>query len=157
MTAFPSAPGRSQRYPAWLPLVLAAGLGGCGGTSALKTETLYETKGKVELADGKPLSSGSIELVPLKATVAETVGDLGPDGTFAIKTHDLERAEGVAPGDYRVRIRPGGKNLVKRGGTLVVDRARLPYNAKYLSEESSELTVTVKPEPNHLPPFRLTR
>jgi hypothetical protein len=142
---------------AWLPLLMVIGLGGCSGTSAIEPQALYVTKGKVELADGKPLSSGKIEFVPLQAKVAETIGDINPDGSFAIKTHDLDQGEGASAGDYKIRIRPGRKSLVRRGELLVVDRSRLPYNAKYLDEETSQLTATVKPEPNELPPFRLTR
>jgi hypothetical protein len=144
-------------HVAWLPWLMAIGLGGCGGTSAIEPQALYVTKGKVVLADGRPLSSGKIEFVPLQAKVAETIGEINPDGSFTIKTHDLDQGEGASVGDYKIRIRPGRKDLVRRGASLVVDRSRLPFNAKYLDEETSQLTATVKPGPNELPPFRLTR
>ncbi|SIO60750.1 hypothetical protein SAMN05444166_6509 [Singulisphaera sp. GP187] len=151
--------GRSQAVLAGLPVVLVLGLTGCGGqTSAIEPEPLYVTKGKVELADGSPLSSGKIEFLPLKARVAETIGEIGPDGGFTLKTNDVDQNEGAAPGEYKIRIVPGAKGLGgKRGLTRVVDRARLPYHAKYLNEETSQLTATIKAETNELPPFRLTK
>lgn len=157
MNQFKKAVDSYSPGAAWLPWLLVIGLGGCSGTSAIEPQALYVTKGKVELADGKPLSSGKIEFVPLQAKVAETVGDINPDGSFRIKTHDLDQGEGASAGEYKIRIRPGRKNLVRRGQFLVVDRSRLPYNPKYLNEETSQLTATVRPEPNELPPFRLTR
>jgi hypothetical protein len=137
--------------------ILAAGLSGCGGASALEAEPLYVTRGKVELASGKPLSSGTIEFVPLRPRLSETIGDIESDGTFTIRTLDVDQHEGVSAGEYKVRIRPDSHTLVRRGDAVVVDRKRLPFHAKYLNEETSALTATVKPGLNELPPFRLTR
>lgn len=140
-------------------LILVLGLSGCGGgTSAIEPKSLYITRGKVELADGTPLTSGTIEFLPLKASVAETHGEIRKDGTFAVKTNDLDQAEGAAPGEYKIRILPGqGSGPGRRGGARRVDRARLPFNPKYLNEETSELTASIKAETNELPPFRLTK
>ncbi|AGA27022.1 hypothetical protein [Singulisphaera acidiphila] len=158
MSLFDTFPALQQSILAGLPLVVVLGLSGCGGgTSAIEPETLYVTKGKVELADGTPLSSGKIEFLPLKARVAETIGEIAPDGSYAIKTNDVDQAEGASPGEYKIRILPGNKNQVRRGVTRVVNRSRLPYNAKYLNEETSQLTATIKAETNELPPFRLTK
>lgn len=141
-----------------LHLVLTCGIGGCGGgTSAIESKDLYVTKGKVELADGTPLSSGKVEFLPLQARVAETIGEIGHDGSFTVKTSDVDQAEGASPGEYKIRILPGNRSPVRRGASRGGDRSRLPYNPKYLNEETSQLTATVKAEPNELPPFRLTR
>ena len=63
---------------------------------------IYPVKGKVLLADGKPLTSGRVVfMLPEKGL--EFVGSIESDGSFSIKG---SQGEGAPEGTYRVRIEP---------------------------------------------------
>ena len=69
MTQFPSDRRwiEGSRAPAGCVLcclAASAGLSGCGNADSLPKLQVYEVKGKVLLADGKPLPSGWISFVP---------------------------------------------------------------------------------------------
>src|ERR1700751_3754817 len=63
-----------------------AGLTGCSNSQALPVLTVYEVKGKVLLADGKPLADGSIYFVPKGDLTVTPSGRIGADGGFSIVT-----------------------------------------------------------------------
>src|SRR4051794_19717171 len=82
-----------------LTVVIAAVLAGCSGNT-LSSMSAYPVKGKVVLADGKPLTSGRVVFVnPDKAL--EFDGPVGSDGSYTVKS-DL--GEGAPEGSYKVRI-----------------------------------------------------
>ena len=122
-----------------LPLVV---LTGCGGVTGDNLDREPVT-GTVTL-DGKPLSDGSIQLLPASSHEGVAAGAMITDGKFSI-----ERKEGLVPGDYRVVISSseGGQATAPAGeapGT--VDPATLPKEripAKY--NINSSLTATIKP------------
>jgi hypothetical protein len=62
--------------------------------------------------------------------------------------------EGAPAGDFKVRIEPEDKSLIATSRSSASAK-KLPFPAKYLDEDSSGLTATIKPEPNQLEPFRL--
>jgi hypothetical protein len=134
----------------WLGvLTLAAwtGLAGCRNQSdSLPSLTVYEVKGKVLLADGKPLSQGWVYFVPKGDLTVTPSGVIGPDGTFSVVTGGS--GDGAPAGEYKVRIEtPGVQAPTKSKKSL------FPF--KYTDEDSSGLLVTVRPEPNLLEPFQL--
>jgi hypothetical protein len=134
-----------RRSVAIVPLLLV--FAGCGGSGPY-SGTLYPTTGQVLLADGSPLTSGSVRFIPRHSGLSAT-GKIGPDGTFSLttKTH-----EGAAPGDYKVRIEPGAEMVAKRGGAV----KKLPFAAKYRNYEGDTgLTATIHSGPTQLEPFRL--
>jgi hypothetical protein len=112
-------------------------LAGCGETDPLKGLTLYPVKGRVLLADGKPLSSGNIVFVATKSTITSTTA-IGPDGGFAFKNAS---GDGLPEGEYRVRIEVTTTNV--SGGKAKAD---LPFGAHYLDEDNSKLTAVVTPD-----------
>jgi hypothetical protein len=128
-----------------------AGVAGCGAASdAPPVVAVYEVKGKVLRADGKPLGGGRVYFVHADgATTSE--GKISPDGTFSLSTGNS--GEGAPPGDYKVRIEPEDVSLLaaNRPGT----RKKLPFSPKYFDEDSSGLTARVEPGANRLEPFRL--
>ena len=64
-----------------LIVAACAGMAGCGKSDALPALEVYEVKGTVVLADGKPLSGGSIYLVSKAGDLPVTpAGKIGPDG-----------------------------------------------------------------------------
>lgn len=122
-------------------------LAGCGDTGPYSGK-LYPTTGRVILADGRPLTDGSVRFIP-KGTGLPATGKLGPDGSFSLTT---KMGEGAAPGEYRVRIDPSPEMLSKKGGS----GQKLPYAAKYRNYEGDTgLTATIASAPTQLEPFRL--
>lgn len=125
-------------------------LAGCSSSQdAAVVGSLYPVKGQVLLPNGKPLDAGKVVFVSTNGTLSAT-GDVGSDGSFTLKSG--ESGEGAPAGDYKVRIEADPVKHVagKRGA------AALPFPSRYLDEDSSEITVTVKAEPNDLPPIKLS-
>ena len=137
-----------------LGLALSAILTGCGGQDgAPPSMTTYPVKGKVVLADGKPLSSGVV-VFALPEKGMEFEAPLESDGSFAIKT---SYGEGAPEGSYKIRIQadPSKPADPKSGGRR--SAAKPPYPAKYGDETTSGLTAVVKPSDNELEPFTLSK
>lgn len=61
-------------------------------------------KGKVMLADGKPLTNGMIRIEPLVdgGSTNQAMGEIRSDGTFELRSSPS--ATGAMPGKYRVLI-----------------------------------------------------
>jgi hypothetical protein len=127
-------------------------LAGCGGGPNPNSATLYPVKGKVLLANGKPLTGGKVIFMFKGEGGLSSYGDIGPDGTFALKTGDRE---GAIPGDFRVGIQIDPSSLPKTKTGVGLNLKALPFAANYADLEETELTATVKAEPNELPPFKL--
>jgi hypothetical protein len=126
---------------------VAAGLAGCkGGADALPVLKVYEVKGKVLLADGKPLTNGSVYFVPKGELTITPNAAIGADGTFSVVTGGS--GEGAPAGEYKVRI--------EAAGVQVGQKSKKPlFPFKYTDEDSSGLVVTVRPDSNQLEPFQL--
>ncbi|GAC1467195.1 MAG: hypothetical protein NVSMB9_08550 [Isosphaeraceae bacterium] len=133
--------------------ILAACFAGCGETDTVQKKAVYPVKGSVILPDGKPLTMGRVVFVP-KDGLENSTATLGANGSFSLNT--AGSGEGAPPGEYQVRIEPDESTLPKARGSAT-QKAQLPFAGKYSDESSSELTATIKPEPNELPPFKLTR
>ena len=133
----------------WLAgLAVAAGLGvtGCGHSDGLPSLQVYEVKGKVLLSDGKPLTTGYVYFVPKNGDLPLTPsGEIGPDGTFSVVTGGS--GVGAPAGEYKLRIEAPPVRTSKKQKPLVPQ--------KYTDEDSSNLIVTVRAEPNQLEPIRL--
>jgi hypothetical protein len=117
----------------WLGLVLLAGVAGCGDNSGAPPKlTVYEVKGKVLLADGKPLEGGHVYFVHANgATTSE--GKTGADGSFALSTGGS--GAGAPVGDYRVRVEPSDPSLLAPsapGRRGAAKGKKLPFDSRYL-------------------------
>jgi len=113
------------------------GLVGCG-SDPLSGKTLYPVKGKVLLADGKPLSSGQVTFVATKSTITSTA-DIGSDGGFTFKGAS---ADGLPEGEYKVRIEAGTSSIAVKGSKKT-PQAKLPFDGKFTDEDKSELSAIV--------------
>ena len=124
-------------------------LAGCGDLVSSEA-TVYPVNGKVLLADGKPLTTGRVEFIPVKGGMPAS-GDVGADGSFSLKTGSGQ--EGAPAGDYKVRLEPTTLAAKKAGKSL-----SFPFPAKYADEDANTgLTATVKAEPTTLEPFKLSK
>jgi hypothetical protein len=130
-----------------LIIAACAGLAGCARSEALPALQVYEVKGKVLLADGKPLSGGSIYFVSKKGDLAVTpAGKIGPDGTFSVVTGGS--GEGAPAVEYKVRIE--APSVAAVGKT-----PKQPFPERYNDEDSSRLEIIVRAQPNQLEPIQL--
>lgn len=140
---------RSSRTPArrrlaWaIGALMAAALTGCGDENPIAHATLYPVKGKVTLPDGMPLAAGQVIFKSTKTTVTNTF-PLKSDGTFS-----KDAKEGLPEGEYKAYLEVGTTGSAKK-------RPTLPFAGKYLDEDRTDLTATVKPDgPNDFE-FKLT-
>ena len=135
----PRLPRRGVSLARWS---LVALLLGCNSGTPLAT---HPVTGKVVLANGKPLTSGTIHFEPIDAPALVATAKLQSDGTFTLKSPG--DTEGAAEGRSRVYIVPDPATVTKSGGRTVY-----PFPAEYMDEETSPLTITVKPGANELNP-----
>lgn len=131
-----------------LVLAVSAGVAGCGGSNSLPSLAVYEVKGKVVLADGKPLPGGIISFVPKGDLPITPSGVIGPDGTFSLVTGGS--GEGAPVGDYKIRVEAPELQQVDHRS-----RRRPLLPSKYTDEDSSHIEITVRAESNHLDPIVL--
>jgi hypothetical protein len=132
----------------WLVAAVGMAVAGCGQGS-FRSGPVYPVKGKVLLADGKPLRSGRVVFVSSE-TALSYVGPIGDDGGFELKQGDLV---GAPAGNYKVRIEIDETSLPKRRGKS----SNLPFPAKYRDEDASKLIATVKAEPENAFEFKLAK
>jgi hypothetical protein len=124
------------RRGVWLlSTVVTIALAGCGESNPLSGLKLYPVKGKVTLPDGKALDSGTVVFVATKSMITSST-NIESDGSFAFKGG--ANGNGLPEGEYKVRLEVGGGTRAKKGTT--------PFPSKYLDEDSSDLTATVKPD-----------
>ena len=127
-------------------LAFSAGLAGCGNSDSLPKLQVYEVKGKVVLADGKPLSGGLVSFVPIGELSITPSATIASDGTFSVVTGGS--GEGAPTGEYKVRIEAPGIQSNPNSKKVL-------FPSKYTDEDSSGLKVTVRPQANQLDPFLL--
>jgi hypothetical protein len=140
---------QKHRRVGWLGglvVAIGAGLAGCRNADSLPVLQVYEVKGKVLLADGKPLTGGLISFVPKGDLSVTPSGVIGSDGTFTLVTGGS--GDGAPPGEYKVRVEAPQLQPVKKSQKPV-----LPI--KYTDEDSSGIVITVRAASNHLDPIRL--
>jgi hypothetical protein len=124
------------------------GLAGCRNSGSLPALPVYEVRGTVLLADGKPLEGGWISFVPKGDLPVTPSGAIGSDGTFSLVTGGS--GLGAPPGEYKVRIEaPQFEQSASKS------KKRPIFPRKYNDEDSSGLVITVRAETNRLGPIRL--
>ena len=114
-------------------------LAGCGADNAID-KSFYPVKGKVLLEDGKPLTTGNVLFVGVSTNVS-LPAPIGSDGAFEF-TGDKP---GLPAGEYRVAIDIEGRQTKRKARDPNRDpRTICHFAAKYLDEDASKLTATVK-------------
>jgi len=113
---------------------VAVGVAGCG-SSPLSGTRFYPVKGKVLLADGKPLTSGDVLFIGTKSQLTSRA-TIESDGGFTFKSPN---GDGLPEGEYRVVIEstPGAS------GKRLAEKVNLPYASKYTDEDGSDLIRVV--------------
>jgi len=135
-----------------LCVVVLLGFGGCSASDSVANLTLHPVKGKVLLADGKPLTTGQVAFVSPERGL-EFSGPIGPDGSFSIGSGTKE---GAPEGKYIVRI-DAEAAIGQAKGKVKKRSAALPFPDKYADETTSGLTAAVKAGQNDLEPFKLDK
>jgi hypothetical protein len=139
---------RSRRAGAAVLAAAMATLSGCGRSDSLPSYQVYEVKGQVLLADGKPLGGGLITFVPKGDMPVSPSGVIGSDGSFALSTGGS--GDGAPAGDYKVRVEaPQFQQAAPKA------RKKPIFPQKYNDEDSSGLVITVRAQSNQLEPIRL--
>ena len=137
---------QSCRHWIWLlGAVVTIALAGCGENNPLSGARIYPVKGKVTLPDGKPLGSGRVVFAATKSTITSSA-NIESDGSFTFKGGT--NGDGLPEGEYKVRLEVGETSRAKKGTT--------PFPSKYLDEDASGLTATVKPDETNNFDFKLT-
>jgi hypothetical protein len=130
----------------WAGLSLL-GPAGCGGPGPY-TGSLYPVKGRVLLADGTPLTGGTVQFIPTRGGLPAS-GRVAVDGTFSLRSRSRDEA---APGEYKVRIEPSAELLARKGRAA----PKLPFASKYREYDGDTgLTATISAGETQLEPFRL--
>jgi hypothetical protein len=129
-----------------IALTASTVLSGCGQSDSLPKLQVYVVKGKVLLADGKPLSSGLISFVPKGDLPITPSAEIASDGTFSVVTGGS--GEGAPAGEYKVRIEAPAIRLDPK-------TKKPPFPSKYTDEDSSRIVITVLAQENHLDPITL--
>jgi len=121
-------------------------LAGCSNSGSLPSLQVYEVKGKVLLADGKPLSSGFVFFVPKGDLPVTPSGVIASDGTFSLVTGGS--GQGAPVGDYKIRVESPELQSAKKS-------KKPPFPFKYTDEDSSGIVITVRADTNQLDPIQL--
>ena len=124
-----------------LPLLFAVG---CGGD--------IRVTGTVKLSNGSPLTDAAILFESATASVFSHLDD---GGNFTL--YQMYPGDGVPPGVYRGQIQFDTSSVLPESLTMDESRwralleERMPFSTRYLSFETSELTLTVeRGKPVHL-------
>ena len=123
-------------------------VGGCGGDSVPTAAPLHPVKGKVKLETSGTLAGMKILFIPNGGGARTASGNLQTDGSFELTTSSA--GDGIAEGNYKVRldkINPVVDKKSKPAPTVPV---------KYLDEDESGLTATIKSDTTEVGPFILT-
>jgi Carboxypeptidase regulatory-like domain len=122
--------GRLRRSAGVLIVAIAAATAGCGDGRPNVGPT-YPVKGKVTLPDGKAPPKVNVVFAGPVTSSATTESD----GTFAFRGDKA----GLPAGDYKVRL-----EVAESKGSP--KRPVLPFPGKYLDEDASGLSASVKPD-----------
>jgi hypothetical protein len=131
-----------------LSFALLAGALGCKSSEI----DLHPVKGQVTF-DGKPPEGATVTLRPVAGSKAPIdlfpTGAVQADGSFTLMTYP--HGDGAPEGDYVAVLMWYPPNASE----IANPQSQLP--AKYSSEATSGLPVTIKPGSNELAPFVLTK
>jgi hypothetical protein len=132
-----------RRSVAAVLLSLPFGLAGCG-EPVPPAGALHPVKGKVVFSKPEALSGLKVRLEPKSPSARPASGDIGPDGSFTLKS---EAGEGAAEGEYGVRLeKPGG---------FAKGKYNLPIPHEYFDEDGAFLSASIKADTTELELFEL--
>jgi hypothetical protein len=125
-------------------LLVTLTLAGCGPREVPLAQTV-PVKGKVVLADGRPVTAGRVLFSAKGPDMGgvEPFGDLKKDGTFVLTTQKLN--DGAVVGRYVVSIQLVDHN---HPNAKAITSSSVP--TKYRDSATSDLVVEVRPGDNDL-------
>lgn len=91
------------------------------------------------MADGKPLTTGSVLFVGVTTNIS-VAAPIGSEGAFEF-TGDKP---GLPAGEYRIAILLEGRQSNQAKSSRSRPKDNLPFPARYLDEDASKLTANVK-------------
>lgn len=139
---------RPRGWVSGLIVTAGAALAGCQKSDSLPSLQVYEVKGQVLLANGKPLGGGWIYFVPKADLPVTPSATIQADGSFSLITGGS--GEGAPAGEYKVRVEaPQLPQARPRSGV----KPAIP--PKYNDEDSSGLVIPVRAEANRIEPIIL--
>ena len=127
---------------AFLGVIGAVFVAGCGSKFKPTPAKVYPVKGKILLANGRPVSGGIITFHPKNRLGQEASGEIATDGSFQLTT--IVYNDGALPGSYTISINPNFKD----GRITAAPVNRVP--PKFMAPETSDLTVEVEEKDNEL-------
>ena len=117
----------------WIILGLTMLIPACGGNSGAPPHVkVYEVKGSVLLADGRPMPGGRIYFVP-EDGVMTSEGLIGSDGSYSLATG--ESGEGAPSGRFKVRVEPSDPSVFAVASRGRGKGKKPPFPARYLDED----------------------
>lgn len=133
------------RRPAFITVLLAAALSGCGrGSYELETAP---ASGQVNL-DGEPLPQGIVYVLPSKGRSAK--GMIQPDGSFVLSTY--EQGDGAQVGTHPAVVAALPKDELDQEQRQL----RMPIPKRYSRASTSGLTVEILPGEDNVIEWDLT-
>ena len=135
--------GRGAGPLCGLVLALWAGVAGCRQSDSLPNLKVYEVKGKVLLADGKPLTNGWVYFVPKGELTVTPSAIIGSDGTFSLitggsgeggarpvttKSASKHRDSSRLRNPRKACFRPNTPTRTALGSSLRCDRRQINWN-----------------------------
>ena len=135
------APG-ARRASGAVACLAAALIAGCGDRSGLD---LAPVSGTVTY-NGEPLDHGQVVFIPGEGVPGPSaVGEIGPDGSFRMKSADYD---GAAVGTHKVTVHCRRPLRPEEAKSLIIPELLIP--ARYASEEETPLSYTVEEGDNEL-------
>lgn len=136
------------RFIMILPTLAALAVGGCSRQP--DREPVYPVSGKV-LCEGEPAANAFVIFHPAEGSedfAHSAYAKVDDQGEYRLSTYDAY--DGAHVGEYVVTI---SWSILTEDGEDGPDQLK----GRYANRESSSIRVTVKPEPNEIPPFEVRR
>ncbi len=131
-------------------------LAGCSNPIAnMPTPTTVKVTGKVVLAGGQPLKSGTIRFEPTYVGKgAESYANIQSDGSFTLMS--FGEKEGIAPGSYKAYIDPATVQTFDRAaGKMVFNGQAREIPQIYFKADTSRLSIEIGSEASSLGTLKL--
>lgn len=128
-----------RRRRAGLLTVVMLALPGCGHKAADEVAGLVRVSGLVTY-EGEPLKSGVVTFVPTSPDGEPASGNIDEDGRYVAMTGAA--AEGIRPGDYKIRVESwASPPSMGEGGAVDAGTSAIP--PKFSNADQSGLTSTI--------------
>jgi hypothetical protein len=106
-TGYASRQGYDPRWWRWGTALVLATVLGCQSKPAVELPKTYPVKGKVTRQSGEVIVKGAVQFRPLGNTSVSAIGEIQPDGSYALQTIvGNEIIAGAVVGEHEVTVIP---------------------------------------------------